>query len=57
MAFKYRAVDVASVFLHFGANHITNYERKELINNYIMQSLKLNYFGLEKVDSSLDELK
>ena len=52
LAFKYRAVDAACVLLHFGADHITNLEKKELMNNYIMQSLKLNYFGLEEVDSS-----
>jgi hypothetical protein len=52
LAFKYRAVDAACVLLHFGADRITNLEKKELMNNYIMQSLKLNYFGLEEVDSS-----
>jgi len=56
LAFKYGSMDVASVLLHFGADHHTNQDVRNEKGRYVKDALKGKFFGLNNVSESEEGL-
>ena len=56
IAFRYRAVEVAGVLLHFGADHPTNTDCRNRKTQYALSALKGTLFGLEKLGDDIQTL-